>query len=108
MWAPHKAGNFDDLMGYNTQLDLCWPVAMQDDMLFDATVAVSRTAWLLAKGQDPSEDQFVLYHRGLAMASLRQKLSSTSIDCKEAVLFTIGRMISIAVSCVVYFQYIPI
>ncbi|KIW65815.1 hypothetical protein PV04_08037 [Phialophora macrospora] len=96
VWAPHKAGNFDDLMGYNTHLDLCWPVALQDDMLFDATVAVSRTAWVLAQGKDPAEDQFMLYHRGLAMSSLRQKLSSASFRCTEAVLFTIGRMVSIA------------
>jgi hypothetical protein len=85
-------------MGYNTQLDLCWPVALQDDMLFDATMAVSRTAWILAQGKDPSEDQFMLHHRGLAMTGLRQKLCSTKLGSKEAVLFTIGRMISIAVS----------
>jgi hypothetical protein len=66
--------------------------------LFDATVAVSRTAWVLAQGKDPAEDQFMLYHRGLAMSSLRQKLSSARFGCTEAVLFTIGRMISIAVS----------
>ncbi|KIW97651.1 uncharacterized protein Z519_01235 [Cladophialophora bantiana CBS 173.52] len=96
VWAPHKAGNFDDLMGYNTQLDLCWPLALQDDMLFDATVAVSRTAWVLAQGNSPSEDQLMLYHRGLAMMRLRQRVSSTSPGPEEAVIFTVGRMISIA------------
>ena len=74
---------------------------MQDDMLFDATVAVSRSAWLLAQGRDPSGDQFMLHHRGLAMKSLRQQLSETKLGCKEAVLFTIGRMISVAVSWLV-------
>ncbi|EXJ67318.1 uncharacterized protein A1O5_09331 [Cladophialophora psammophila CBS 110553] len=96
IWAPHKAGNFDDLMGYNTQLDLCWPLALQDDMLFDATVAVSRTAWVLAQGNSPSEDQLMLYHRGLAMMRLRQRVSSTSFGPEEAVIFTVGRMLSIA------------
>jgi hypothetical protein len=83
-------------MGFNTQLDLCWPVALGDDMLFDATLAVSRTAWLLAQGKDPSQDHFMLYHRGLAMTSLRQKLCSDEAGCREAVLFTISRMISLA------------
>jgi hypothetical protein len=85
-------------MGYNTQLDLCWPIALQDDMLFDATMAVSRAAWLLAQGRDPSEDEFMLHHRGLAMTSLRQQLSGTKLERNEALLFTIGRMINIAVS----------
>lgn len=85
-------------MGYNTQLDLCWPVALQDDMLFDATIAVSRTAWVLAQGKNPSEDEFMLYHRGLAIQRLRQNIDSAKPTCREAVIFTIGRMISIAVS----------
>ena len=98
MWAPHKAGNFDDLMGYNTHLDLCWPLALQDEMLFDATIAVSRRPWVLAHGKVPSEDQVMLYDRGLAMTQLRQRLSSAGPVCKEAVIYTVGRMISIAVS----------
>ncbi|KIY03616.1 uncharacterized protein Z520_00307 [Fonsecaea multimorphosa CBS 102226] len=96
VWAPHKAGNFDQLMGYNTQLDLCWPLALQDEMLFDATVAVSQTAWVLAQGNRPSEDQLMLYHRGLAMTRLRQRVSLSDNGQDEAVIFTIGRMISIA------------
>ncbi|OAP63207.1 hypothetical protein AYL99_02434 [Fonsecaea erecta] len=96
VWAPHKAGNFDKLMGYNTQLDLCWPLALQDAMLFDATVAVSQTAWALAQGNNPSDDQLMLYHRGLAMTRLRRRVSLGDNGPNEAVIFTIGRMISIA------------
>ncbi|KIW23563.1 uncharacterized protein PV07_11751 [Cladophialophora immunda] len=96
VWAPHKAGNFDHLMGYNTQLDLCWPLALQDTMLFDATVAVSQTACVLAQGNSPSEDPLMLYHRGLAMTRLRRRVSSGDNGPDEAVIFTIGRMISIA------------
>ncbi|OAL34030.1 hypothetical protein AYO20_06678 [Fonsecaea nubica] len=95
VWAPHKAGNFDHLMGYNTQLDLCWPLAIQDAMLFDATVAVSQTAWALSQGNSPSEDRLMLYHRGLAMTRLRRRISSND-GPEEAVIFTVGRMISIA------------
>ena len=84
-------------MGYNTQLDLCWPVALQDDMLFDATVAVSRVAMVLSQGHSPAEDPLMLYHRGLAMSKLRQRVSLTVAPSNEAVIFTIGRMISIAV-----------
>ncbi|KIW42212.1 uncharacterized protein PV06_05777 [Exophiala oligosperma] len=96
VWSPHKAGNFDDLMGYNTQLELCWPLALQDEMLFDATLAVSRTACVLSQHKDPSEDQLMLYHRGLAMTALRRRVSLETQKSLEALIFCIGRMISIA------------
>lgn len=85
-------------MGYNTQLDLCWPLALQDNMLFDATVAVSRVALVLSQGRLPSEDHLVLYHRGLALTGLRLRLSLERSIPLEAIIFTIGRMLSIAVS----------
>jgi len=97
VWGPHKSGHFDQLMGYNTQLDLCWPVALQDDMLFDATVTVSRVAMVLSQGKSPAADPLMLYHRGLAMRRLRQRVSLILPPSSEAVVFTIGRMISIAV-----------
>lgn len=84
-------------MGYNTQLDLCWPLALQDEMLFDATLAVSRTACVLSQHKDPSEDQLMLYHRGLAMTALRKRVSLETQKSLEALIFCIGRMISIAV-----------
>ncbi|KIW21282.1 hypothetical protein PV08_01862 [Exophiala spinifera] len=96
VWSPHKAGNFDDMMGYNTQLDLCWPLALQDEMLFDATLAVSRAACVLSQHKEPSEDGLMLYHRGLAMTALRKRVSLKTQKSLEALIFCIGRMISIA------------
>ncbi|KIX03471.1 uncharacterized protein Z518_07024 [Rhinocladiella mackenziei CBS 650.93] len=39
-----KLGNFDPI---NTYCELCWPAAMQDHMLFYATLALSRAACML-------------------------------------------------------------
>lgn len=85
-------------MGYNTQLDLCWPIAMQDEMLFDATIAVSRSAWLISNGCSAADDSFMLYHRGLALAKLQQRVTFNAPYAEVEVIFTIGRMLSIAVS----------
>ncbi|KAK5050034.1 hypothetical protein LTR84_004154 [Exophiala bonariae] len=96
VWGPHMSGFFDSCMGYNTQLDLCWPIAMQDEMLFDATIAVSRSAWLISNGCSAADDSFMLYHRGLALAKLQQRVSFTAPCAEVEVIFTIGRMLSIA------------
>lgn len=46
----------------------------------------------------------MLYHRGLAMARLRQRVVNTP-GSREAVIFTIGRMISIAVRLAPHFHH---
>lgn len=94
------SGFFDSCMGYNTQLDLCWPIAMQDEMLFDATIAVSRSAWLVSHGYHAANDSFMLYHRGLALSKLQQRVNFITPFAEVEVIFTIGRMLSIAVSAV--------
>lgn len=95
-----KSGAFDDLLGFNTHLDLCWPLALQDDMLFDATVAVSRVAWCLNQKLSPVDDEFVLHRCTLTMSRLRRRImitSITTVDLRAELIFTIGRMISMSV-----------
>lgn len=83
-------------MGYNTQLDLCWPIALQDEMLFDATVAVSRAAFVLLQGISPAEDRTALYHQGLALTRLQQKIAQANPLSDVAMIFSIGRMLSMS------------
>lgn len=71
---------------------------MQDEMLFDATIAVSRSAWLISHGYYAANDPFMLYHRGLALARLYERVNFTASFAEVEVIFTIGRMLSIAVS----------
>ncbi|KAJ9613244.1 hypothetical protein H2200_003186 [Cladophialophora chaetospira] len=87
VWSLQKASHFDALLGYNSYRAICWPIAQQDDMLFDATVAVSRSAWCLAQKTSPADDGFVLHHRGAAMSKLRGRLALSTPN--ENVLFTI-------------------
>ncbi len=76
----------------NTYLALCWPIALQDDMFFDVTMACSRAAWCLAQRTLPESDHFHLQHRGMAMLKLRQRLSRV----KENILFTMDYMLNIS------------
>jgi len=71
---------------------------MQDEMLFDATIAVSRSAWLISHGYYAADDPFMLYHRGLALAKLYERVNFTTSFAEVEVIFTIGRMLSISVS----------
>lgn len=72
-------------------------MAMQNDMLFDATIAVSRIAYLLSEGKPAADDPFMLYHRGLALARLQKRIQDEAALAESEVIFTVGRMIAIAV-----------
>ena len=98
VWSPYKSGAFDLAMGYNANVTVCWALALQDNMLFDATVAVARVAYCLSTGIAPVDDEFVLYHRGTALARLRERVA-TRMATDEEVIFTIARMLSIAYMC---------
>ena len=95
VWSPHKSGAFDISIGFNANIDLCWPVALQDNMLFDATIAVARVAYCLSVNIPPADDEFMLYHRGTALARLRKRVSARAASDEE-VVFTIARMLSIS------------
>ena len=86
------------MLGCNTQLDLCWPYALQSNMLFNASLAVSRVAWCLMQAMSVAKDQLILQHRGVAMNEMRELLSNPSHSSEVELIFTIGRMLSITVS----------
>ncbi|KAK5198683.1 hypothetical protein LTR92_001154 [Exophiala xenobiotica] len=96
IWAHQKATHFDTLIGQNTHLTLCWPVALQDDMFLDATMACSRAAWCLTQRTLPESDHFHLQHRGMAMSKLRQRLSQVQSTINKNVLFTMDYMLNIS------------
>ncbi|KIW15287.1 hypothetical protein PV08_05332 [Exophiala spinifera] len=116
VWAPMAITHFDTLIGYvekrlrvmrplgftnevdssNTYLSLYWPVALQDDMLFSATMACTRAAWCLSQGLLPETDRLHLQCRGLAMSKLRLRLSGVSPINVETFLFTVDYMLSVS------------
>jgi hypothetical protein len=65
-------------------------------MLFDATLAVSRTAYCLGQKSRPNEDPFVLQHKIQALSKLRNELQSLPVVPSEAVIFTVSRMLSVS------------
>lgn len=78
---------------------------MRDEMFFDATIAVSRIAYILSQGNSAADDPFMLYHRGLALTRLQKRLNHETAFAEVEVIFTIGRMLWIAVS---HFALVPI
>jgi hypothetical protein len=77
-------------------LDRCWPFALQDDMLFDTTLAASRAAWCLAQRRLPGYDHFLLCHNATALSKLRQRISSKVVAPDESIVFTMGYMLNVA------------
>ena len=75
---------------------MCWPVALQNAMLFDATLAVSRTAFCLGQKKRPNDDPFMLQHKVQALNRLRRELQVMSDTPTEAIIFTVSRMLSVS------------
>jgi hypothetical protein len=67
-------------------------------MLFNASLAVARVAFCLMQTATAAADHLVLLHRGLAMESMRQLLATEDHTLDVEVMFTMGRLLSIAVS----------
>ena len=94
MWAPLKATHIDTALDYNTYLRFYWPIAQQDDMFLNATLAVGRGAWCLARRLPPEHDRFVLSQGGSAMAKLRHRISAGEFDA--SIVFAMDFMMNIA------------
>lgn len=73
-------------------------------MLFHASLAVGRVAWCLMQAISAANDHFVLLHRGFAMTAMRQLIESHSHTLEVELIFSIGRMLSIAVRANIPFQ----
>jgi hypothetical protein len=92
----------------NAPSDPCTFAALEHEMVCDATTAVERVVLALQQQRDPLQDQEMLHHRGRAIATLRDNLGPSATASEEAVIFTVGRLVSIAVSCDSTVRSIPI
>jgi hypothetical protein len=97
IWSIYKRGAIDAELNLNTQIDMCWPIALQDPMLFDATLTVSRVAYCLGQRQIPENDTFMLQHKVRALALMRQRMvDAASVVPSEAMIFAVSRMLSVS------------
>ena len=83
--------------GRNTLLALVLPLAFQNSMLFEATIAMTRAAWVLRRGSEPFFDKMLLRYRGMAMKELRDSLIAHEQPNSSLVLLTMSTLLTLNV-----------
>ena len=66
-------------------------------MLFEATIAMTRAAWVLRRGTEPFADKMLLRHRGTAMKQLRDALAAPDQSHCNLVLLTMSTLLTLNV-----------
>jgi hypothetical protein len=99
VWAPQQAQAFSVQNGRNALLALVLPLAFENTMLFEATIAMTRAAWVLRRCSDPFADKMLLRHRGLALMQLRSTLVSPDHRHSDLVLMTMSTLLTLNVCC---------
>ncbi|KIW68798.1 hypothetical protein PV04_04719 [Phialophora macrospora] len=95
IWAPQQAQAFSVQNGRNSLLALILPLAFENSMLFEATIAMTRAAWVLRRGTEPFADKMLLRHRGVAMKELRDGLVATQPPSQDLVLLTMSTLLTL-------------
>ncbi|EXJ76164.1 uncharacterized protein A1O5_00672 [Cladophialophora psammophila CBS 110553] len=95
VWAPQQAQAFSVQTGRNALLALVLPLAFQNSMLFEATIAMTRAAWVLRRGSEPFADKMLLRHRGVAMRELRDGLMVPKLPNPDLVLLTMSTLLTL-------------
>lgn len=67
-------------------------------MLFAATMAISRVASLMSLNEPRKDDPALLRYLGRALVLLKERTASQETLITEPVIFTVARLITIAVS----------
>ncbi|OCT52792.1 hypothetical protein CLCR_09985 [Cladophialophora carrionii] len=95
IWAPQQAQASSVQNGRNALLALILPLAFQNSMLFEATIAMTRAAWVLRRGTEPFADKMLLRHRGTAMKELRDVLVAPHPPSQDLVLLTMSTFLTL-------------
>lgn len=75
-----------------------WPYVLQDEMLFAATIAISRVALLMSMNESCKDDPVTLKYLGKALTLLSVRAGSWETLVNETVIFTVARLVTIAAS----------
>ncbi|KAK5058559.1 hypothetical protein LTR84_010822 [Exophiala bonariae] len=94
VWAPQQASASSIVGERNTLVTTILPLALQNEMLFEATIAMSRAAWVARRGSEPLNDKMLLRHRGKAMSDLRSSLSGPHQRVSTYVLLTMSTLLT--------------
>jgi len=93
-----KGGYEDSLPGLESHLKLYQAITLNGDMIYDATMAVSRAVIVLSQRGSPARDEIMLYHLDRAMTALREMLACPTPQNDRALILIIEKMMSVAVS----------
>lgn len=74
-------------------------------MLFEATIAMTRAAWVLRRGTEPFADKMLLRHRGTALKELRDGLVAPQPSKQDLVLVTMSTLLTLNVRLVPFHRF---
>ncbi|KAK5462509.1 hypothetical protein LTS15_002221 [Exophiala xenobiotica] len=96
IWAPQQAQSLrmQNDGSSNVLLTLILPLALQNAMLFEATIGMTRAAWLLRRGSEPLEDKMLLRHKGATLLHLRNMLEGGRQSRSDLVLLTMSTLLT--------------
>jgi hypothetical protein len=83
----------------NGCLDVILPQALQKGYLFHGIVAISRTIKLMSEGSEARQDGVVIFHRGQALAGIKDALSDVNDD---ALPLAVMHMVSLDVRRIIF------
>ena len=79
----------------NPWLTVFWPVALQNELIFEAVVTtLSRGSWLAAVGKATDDDTVFDVHRGNVIARLHQRVLSLKGVPDDVTMWTVNSLIS--------------
>ncbi|RVX74183.1 hypothetical protein B0A52_02015 [Exophiala mesophila] len=92
VWAPQHGRGFA-FEGYsNPYLTLLWPFALQNDIYFEALIALCRAALLNSMGSPSHKDAMFVTHRNNVMNKLRHRLQCPDLCANDTTILVVATL----------------
>lgn len=92
VWAPQHGRAFAFEGHSNPYLTLLWPFALQNDIYFEALIALCRGTLLASQGRPTHQDPAFAYHRANVMNKLSLRLQSRQLCCDDTTILVVATL----------------